>query len=115
MIPGYKEGKVCYAPKSERIIKHRKHSYNEQGQVIVVDDVSEDRVEFVNSFKDTVGLKNILRQLQLTGQPIPASMMYNESEDAVDVADMPENINDLKKAADAGDQVIRDAVKQFKA
>lgn len=113
MISGYKSGKVCYAPKSERIIHHKKHSYDEHGNVIVIDDVDEDRVEFVNSFKDTVGLKNILRQLQLTGQGVPASFMYNEEQDAVDISGMPDNINDLKAAADQGDQVIRDAVKQF--
>lgn len=113
MIPGFKSGEVCYAPKSKRIIHHKKHSYDEHGNVVVIDDVDEDRVEFVNSFKDTVGLKNILRQLQLTGQIIPASFMYNEEQDAIDVSGMPDNINDLKAAADQGDQVIRDAVKQF--
>lgn len=115
MIPGYKSGAVCYAPQSVRIIHHKKHSYDEHGKVIVVDDVDEDRVEFVNSFKDTVGLKNILRQLQLQGQAIPASFLYNEQQDAVDVSAIAgiDNINDLKAAADQGDQVIRDAVKQF--
>ena len=113
MIPGYKVAKVTYFPKSSNIVHHRKHSYDEKKNVIVVPDLDEDRQEFVNSFKDTVGLKNILKQLQLTGQGIPASMMYNENEDAVDLSGMPDNINDLKKAADEGDQVIRDAVAKF--
>ena len=113
MIPGYKVAPVVYAPRSERIIHHKKHSYDDKKNVIVVDDADEDRQEFINSFKDTVGLKNILRQLQLTGGSLPVGTAYNPDVDAVDVSGMPENINDLKAAADQGDQVIRDAVAKF--
>lgn len=113
MIPGYKEGKVTYAPRCENIIHHKKHSYDEKNRVIVIDDYDEDRQEFINSFKDTVGLKNIMKQLQLQGGVIPPSMAYNPEVDSVDLSGMPENINDLKEAADQGDQVIRDAVAEF--
>lgn len=113
MIPGYKVSKSCFFPKSSNIVHHRKHSYDEKKNVIVVPDMDEDRQEFINSFKETVGLKNILKQLQLTGQGVPSSLMYNEEQDAVDLSGMPDNINDLKRAADEGDQVIRDAVSKF--
>ena len=111
-IPGYKDAKTVYFPKSDRIVHHKQHAYDDHGKVIVVDIEDEDRQELINSYKDTVGLKNILRSLQLIGSPIPQSMMYSEA-DAIDMPDMPDNIADLKKAADAGDQVIRDAVNEF--
>lgn len=113
MIPGYKEAKPSFFPRSARIVHHKKHSYDEHGYVIVVDDSDEDRQEFVNSFKDSVGLKNILRQLALTGQGISPTMAYNPDVDAVDNSLMPETLADLQKAAENGDQVIRDAVKSF--
>ena len=111
-IPGYVEAKEVYFPRSDRIIHHKQHAYNEKGRVIVVEIEDEDRQEYINSFKDTVGLANILKQLQLVGGQIPAAMMYSEA-DAVEMVDMPDNIADLKQAADAGDQVIRDAVAEF--
>ena len=112
-IPGYKEAKVCYFPRSENIIHHKKHSYDDKKNVIVVDDADEDRQEFINSFKDTVGLKNILKQLQLQGGVLPPGMAYDPEKDSIDISGMPDNINDLKAAADEGDKIIRDAVKQF--
>ena len=114
-IPGYKEAKVCYFPRSEKIIHHKKHSYDDKKNVIVVDDADEDRQEFINSFKDTVGLKNIMKQLALQGFDgyCPREYMYDQTNDAVDISGLPDNINDLKAAADEGDKIIHDAVKQF--
>lgn len=115
MIPGFlSPSPVCYMPKCSRIVHHKQHAYNERGQVIVVDLADEDRQEYVNSFKDDCGLKNVLAKLVKTGDVLGyKSMSYDSDKDAGDETIMPRFVNDVMSEGAKADKTIADAVAQF--
>lgn len=103
IIPGYPIAKKTFFPKSERIIHHQQQAYGEHGEIILTDLPDEDRVERVNSFKDEVGLKNILRQLIKSGDDHAlAALAYDEEKDAQDVTGLQaHNLGELGMMAEA--------------
>lgn len=102
-IVGYPYAKTTYFPQSNRIVKHQQQQYGEHGEIILVDLPDEDRVERINSFKDEVGLKNILRNLLKVGDTAGlAALSYDDEKDAVDVTGIEaHNLSELGMVAEA--------------
>lgn len=104
LIPGYPVSKETYFPKSERIIHHQTQAYDEKGNVILKDLPDEDRVAKVNSYKDEVGLRNILNQL-LKAKDVQGidALAYDGEKDAVDVTGVQgaHNLAELSTIVDA--------------
>lgn len=92
IIPGYRSSNSLHVVDvGANIIQHYQHAYNEKGQVIVVPADKEDRQEYVNSFKETCGLKNVLKNILKQGnQEALAAMAYDPDVDAVDASGLSE-------------------------
>lgn len=115
VIPGYpKKVTISYMPKCSNIVHHKQHAYDEHGKVIVVDLPDEDRQEYINSFADQCGLKNVLAQLQKSGDVLAwRSMAYDDKTEAQDVSDIPTNVNEISDAAKNSDASISKALADF--
>ena len=112
-IIGYPVAKASFFPKSERIIHHTQHAFNEKGEVILIDLPDEDRVESVNSYKNEVGLKNILRQLvKAQDEQGLAALAYDGEKDASDVTgvDGAHNLSELGMIVDAANAASQKAL-----
>lgn len=105
---------IVHSPKCSNIVHHKQHAYNERGKVIVVDIADEDRQEYVNSFADQCGLKNVLAQLSKTGDVLAfRALAYDPDKEAGDETLMPEKINDIYEEGRKADSTIADAVANF--
>lgn len=114
-IIGYPYAKETYFPKSDRIVHHQQQQFGEKGEIILVDLPDEDRVERINSFKDEVGLKNILRNLiKLNDTEGLAALAYDEEKDAVDVSGIEaHNLSELGMVAEAASAAGAKALADF--
>lgn len=81
-------GNLHLVPVGDHIIQHYKHSYDDHGNVIVVEADKEDLWKSIPQFQDEVGPKNVIRMIEAGANP--DSLLNSNRENALygDVSDM---------------------------
>lgn len=92
IIPGLRAANdLHFMDVGENIIQHYQHAFDEKGQVKVIEADKEDRQEYINSFRETCGLKNVLKNILKQGnKEALAAMAYDPDVDAVDASGLSE-------------------------
>lgn len=91
VIPGYRSTCPLHmVAAGDNIIQHYQHAYDESGRVKVIKADKEDSQEYINSFADTCGLKNVLRNILKQGNEEALAAMSYTDEDAYDASGLSE-------------------------
>lgn len=84
----------------DHIIQHYIHSYDEHGNVIVVEDEKEDLWQSIPQYKDEVGPKNVIRMIEAGGDPLNLLNANKNNAFFGDVTNMTaETVNEMREKA----------------
>lgn len=66
----------------------------------VVETARYNRTDYINSFRDDVGILNILKKVQLSGDATLLNQRIAQGEGLVDISNMPDNFTDAMNVLD---------------
>lgn len=99
-----------------KIVKHMTHSFDEHGNVIVIEGESEDLEKSIGQYQNEVGPKNVIRMIEAGADPMNLinanrdNAMYGSFTD-LDV----KSVNELKDVASVADAGAQKALADFNA
>lgn len=107
-------GELHLVPVGDHIIQHYTHSYDEHGNVIVVEGDKEDLWKSIPQFQDEVGPKNVIRMIEAGANPEPLLTANRENAMFGDVTDMDfKTVNEVPAILAGAQSNVQKALDEF--